>query len=92
MRPGRPAHFLVVFAFGAATIALGLVLGLGPLVYGIGLLRGDAELAGWFVTVAGAAWLIALGRTILPGLLAGAVHSIFIFARLVKDPWEGERP
>ena len=90
-QPGRPRDFLIVLAYGVATITAGLLLWLGPLAYGVSLLSRGNELAGWILVALGGGWAVVLGRDVLPGFLVGAIHSILIFARVVKDPWEGER-
>jgi hypothetical protein len=92
MQPKKPADFLIVLAYGLATVVVGLLFWLGPLAYGVVLLAGGGEVVGWVVTTLGAGWAVLLARDMaLPGMLAGAVHSVLIFGGVVKDPWEGER-
>ena len=90
--PGKPAHVLVVVLYSLAGIAVGLVFWLGPVAYGVTLLRDGHDVAGTVVTTLGAGWALLLARDMtVPGMLAGGVHSILIFVGLAKDPWEGER-
>ena len=92
MRPGNPRDFLIVLVWSLASIAVALAIWLGPLAYAIGRLDDGGTTADVLVMTLASGWAIALGRDgQVPGLLAGAVHSILIFARVAKDPWEGER-
>jgi hypothetical protein len=92
VQPKKPADVLAALVFGLATIVLGLVFWLGPVAYGVFLMRDGHGVLGPLVTTLGAAWAILLGReATLVGMLGGAVHTILIFAGLAKDPWEGER-
>ena len=92
MRPGNPRDFLIVLAWSLASIAVALGIWLGPLAYAVGRLGDGGSTADVLVVTLASGWAIALARDgQLVGLLVGGVHSILIFARIVKDPWEGER-